>query len=522
MAIRAILVVCLACVLSLSLYGQTVLSVAQFGAVGDGRADDSNALQNAINALPLGATLDFGSAMKTYQISRRLTLKPGCNYGGRATIRMSGAAPLYTQIAVLKYQATDNVKIDGLTFDSNGMGGGLMIAVDGGGSIPARNVSVTNATFRNTIAQLRGDYDGAIFNPVGWDGGSISNNTFLNCGGGVSITNANNLAIADNSFTAIKVADAIFLLFKTASFDFGKQLQIVRNRGSNLGRMAIEMWATAVPGVDSPLIADNSFANWNSAAGGGGFGISVMTGIKAQVLNNRLVGGGPNLGFGIELGAPYSTVKGNAVTNFVIGIAMHESHHSTVSNNLLIGQDQTGIQVTNAPGDKHSLTLSYNNIWDAKFFGIWFNAGNWGGSTVTGNSIMRQGGQYSDDSVNTFTGIASTPPDAPITLTANSVLQYGLLPPPSFGFLGFRLNGSGGSNQGSTYERNVVLSNVKAGNSIGLLVNEQGGADGVRITSNVFEALGWASGGAGSTGAIVTSNRVVGCSNLGPLDLNHQ
>ncbi len=50
--------------------------VSSFGAVGNGSNDDTAALQQAINAVRGGGSLNFGGLNKTYLISARLTLQP--------------------------------------------------------------------------------------------------------------------------------------------------------------------------------------------------------------------------------------------------------------------------------------------------------------------------------------------------------------------------------------------------------------------------------------------------------------
>src|SRR5262249_49062226 len=144
----------------------------------------------------------------TYLISSRLTLKPNVTYTGKGTIKMSPYAPAHTAIAKLVYGNASNVTINGLTFDSNGVGGGLQIAVDGINSIPATNIVITQSIFRNATSMPNGPWDTAIYDPVGLVNSQITSNQFVNCGGGILVTNAQNVTIADNKFQTIHQMDA--------------------------------------------------------------------------------------------------------------------------------------------------------------------------------------------------------------------------------------------------------------------------------------------------------------------------
>jgi hypothetical protein len=477
---------------------------AIYGAVGDGIADDTAAIQNAINGLPSGAVLDFGSG-KTYLVSQSLILKPNAAYTGASTIRMSGSARPGTQIAILQYEMSDNVSISGLTLDANGIGGGISLAINGGGSVPAQNIQITHVTFMNTNPHPSGGGDDAIYDPVGISNALIADDLFVNCGGGILLSDPGNLSIVRNEFDNIFQDDAIYLLFPQNPFPYGAGLVVSANHGKQIARIAIEMWGPGGSVVQAPLISNNSFQGWSNQS----YGISVMVGTHAQILSNTLANGaGP---FGIELGAPFSTVQGNTISGFATGIVVHDAHDSTIDRNNLTAQSDTGLLLSSAAGSRINLRISNNQVQDPQFKGLSAQDNNWANSTVTGNTISRRIGAWNGDNIQTqFQAIAFYPPGGPVSITKNSVIESGTVI-PGLRFVGVAVNGGQGANSGTVYDSNTITSNQPQPAGIGFYVNTLGGLDNVTVTNNTFQNLALVTSGQPSPGVIYQNNVAINC-----------
>jgi len=504
--------------LSHTAFAQT--NVSSFGAKGDGKTDDTAALQRAINSTPPGGTLTFGSAGNVYLISARLVFQPNRTYQGQSTILMSSGVPAHTAIAKLAYGAANSVTFSGLTFDANGVGGGIQIAVDGGASLPASNFNLQNTVIRNATASPAGPWDGAVYAPVGLINSTISNNRISNCGYGITVTDLNTVVIANNRFEGISLGDAVMVVFSPAAFVYGRGIQITGNTGQHLGRMGIELWPSGgntaqTSRITGAIISGNTFSEWNNTATVDTFGISVMAGQQALVQNNRIIG--PAFGYGIELGAPNSVVSQNTIQGFVTGVILHDSSGSVVSGNMLISQLTDGIEFSNAPGSRAGVTVSNNSIVNSQSYGILINTSTWGGASINGNFISRAAGSFEADATQPYIGIGITPPASPVTVASNLINQTAASAAAGFSFTGIRVNGDAGSNAGSTYQGNFIGSQSANVQSIGLFVNTTGGVNGAIVQANSFNGLSAASGGASSTGILSDANLIYNCLQTGPL-----
>jgi hypothetical protein len=494
------------------------ISVKSYGAVGDGATDDSPALQACIDDSPEGATIDFGDSSSVYFIGTALWLGPNRTYVGAATILLGAQAPTDTGVMRTRYGQSDNIRIEGLTLDAHGVSGAILLAVGGDSLLPARNVTITGCVFRNTRSPIEGGWQSAIYTPVGLDGGSIASNHFVNCGAGIYLSNPNRLAVTANDFDTITNHNAIFLAFQPAAFETGKALSISGNKGRNLQRMAIELWGGGGAAPEAPEIDGNVFSAWSPLTGGEGFGISVVTATRPRITNNELTGGvGP---LGIELGAAGATVSGNHLTGFQSGIVLqHGCSGSVIRDNVLEGQQSEGILFSNAAGQKDSIRVISNRIVNPQQAGIMVNTTRWPSVEISNNTVVRSGGFWPGDGKATFVGIGTTPPDAPVRLTGNTIVQDAVSPPAGFVFQGIRLNGGSGAFAGSLLDSNTILSRSSGPRGSGLLVGAPGSLDGAVVVRNVFQNLGWVTDGAVAIPAVSYGNAFLGCLNRGPVGL---
>ncbi|MCU1260367.1 MAG: autotransporter protein [Bryobacterales bacterium] len=208
-----------------------------FVAVHQASADDTAAVQAAINNCPNGGTVTFPAG--TYNIGSTLTLKANCTYQGQGNpvfLGYQGNGSGGYVIAQI-HQQIQNIVITGITFD----GGGLFFdANDQKGG----NVTITNSTFRH-IQNTNGWNDVAHMGIylVGWGFGhvTITNNVFQDITYGNNNYNTDWIAAINgdwvSSALSVEMAD---------SYDINDNT--FRNMGSNAIKMPPNSSLTPHPG----------------------------------------------------------------------------------------------------------------------------------------------------------------------------------------------------------------------------------------------------------------------------------
>jgi hypothetical protein len=149
-----------------------------FGAMGDGEADDAAALQAMGGALRPGMTANLGAGR--YRISAPVRASPGVTYQG-GTIVWTIATQLRGA-----FIAADDATFVGVHFVGSGATGTAsaplyQMAIDSGatsrGSLPANRVTVRDCLFENMTVGVFVGGDSADATPVGW---RIVGNLFRN------------------------------------------------------------------------------------------------------------------------------------------------------------------------------------------------------------------------------------------------------------------------------------------------------------------------------------------------------
>lgn len=231
--------------------GAAELRLEQFGAVGDGRADDSAAFQEAIRSLELargGAVV--GRRGATYRISRSINLRRVSNIelrGNGATIFRFTPG---TASNALTLEGAENILIQGWSFDSSynafeqgstGSNPNVLLGVDD--SRPNRNIVIRGNRFNN------GNHANITIGTTGVDG-KLPSGGFAN----------ENIRIEDNSLGNAGVG--VFVYKATRGF------HILRNVGANFSAAAVgvDTHAATDPDrrgyrIEKGEIRSNSFRN---------------------------------------------------------------------------------------------------------------------------------------------------------------------------------------------------------------------------------------------------------------------
>ena len=193
----------------ISITSGPVVSVSQFGAVGDGKKDDTAAIQSALNYVKAnGGTLNF-DAGHTYLVSQVLTIANAHNFmidGNGATIKMAAGAPVDYEHAIFRVQTSDHFGVTELTLDGNRANRPASSE-----QVPAHNVDIVGShdfSFSDVNA-INAVMDGFLVWGVNRADTSTyaRNGLFLNCQAdngfrqGMTIANGENIQVIGGAYT---------------------------------------------------------------------------------------------------------------------------------------------------------------------------------------------------------------------------------------------------------------------------------------------------------------------------------
>lgn len=255
------------------------LDVRLFGAKGDGSTDDLAAVRNAYTtAAASGKPLYFPDG--TYLVKTTSTFSAVINVttagvriigSGKATLKAHGSSA--SGIRLIQVGA-DDVQIDGLGIDPNGVSNGTGVYISGASRTTVRNCRITNPR-----------------------------------SGGVHIVGG----VFDLLVTGNQVTGAAYGVLANDPATGGRWSftnNVLRGAGSNDGD-GIEINCPTT-GITDVLIADNLISNYQAINQNGGFGIGLANVQRATISGNHVSGCSRN-GIHLEDGAADVTITGNTV-----------------------------------------------------------------------------------------------------------------------------------------------------------------------------------------------------------------
>lgn len=454
--------------------------VRAFGAAGNGFTDDTQAIQNAINACPSNGTVTFPQG--NYLV-RGLYLRSQCTYSGLGTTTLTLSEQ---NRFIFEISEQQNIHITGIALDGNSKGGAIIAQGNG----PARGIQIDNCEFRNVVSAAYYPANLALVSLWGLIDSTIQNNRFINIAGGIWLTTVQNVSILNNSFVDVTQNDAIYIAPNPVPFQSGDNLRIAGNTGSHITNMGIEIFRPDPSNgsvLTAPIIENNVFSDW-IGHGPNGMGMSITHGDGAIIRGNRLNNSnGPSQLIGIELIVTNAQVYGNVVSGaFYFGVVVDGKPANNISGNTITGALDTGILLAcnNNLGrcDSQHSVISNNTIHNPRLFGIKLD-NNWSDSQISRNTIVRTAGQYPDDNNILFSGISQSPAPGPGYIDSNTIVQDATSPTPGFWFCGIRVNSQ---MPGSTITNNTVRSQSSYGFGSGLIDNTGNATQGWIISGNTY------------------------------------
>ena len=325
-----------------------IVSVAQFGAVGDGKSDDTAAIQSALNYIEThGGTLNF-EAGHTYTVSKSLVIAGADDFaidGNGATIKMADGTPVATGYSVLRIDTCDNFAVTDLTIDGNR-------ANRSPAEVPAHNIIINGShdfSFSD-VKSLNAVADGFYLraSSPGDPSTHTENGLFLNCQAdngfrqGMSIINGENIQVIGGAYT------------NTNGTKPAAGIDVEANEG------------TAIPGNHNILIQGVTFT------GNDGYGVQLSSkGLPTDITIEGCYFSDNDRG-GIRLNTARTLIQGNTFEDFsqsergLIDLGATQTNSDNVITENSFNSINTGQPVIFA----HSLSGTNNQVYDNNYCDI--------------------------------------------------------------------------------------------------------------------------------------------------------
>lgn len=460
------------------------LSVKDFGAVGNGVADDTTAIQNALNAAT-GRGVYFPAG--TYRISTTLVIKTNTTLVGdgigKSIIKLtSGFGAAVTAIRNDVITGTANVYYDadlefyGLTFDGNNNASRTaeLVAI-----LKVQNVIFSNCSFQN--------------------------HTYI----ALAMTANRNMTVTECYFTnngrprpSTVSAPALWIATTAQGTPFDVRVENNYFYANN--------WSAAYF-----MPTRGSFSNNNCVNNGESTIFCNDTGAYLRIANNNISGAvRSNISAsGVECGSPYTVIVGNTIDSCgAEGIALTDVQNVTIADNMIFNNGQetayypfsNGITIigsASAPNQPDHIQIHGNRIGDRQGTKTQYAAIGFGGAGAACTNVAIYNNDFAEQKTATYYNLTAARFGTGC-YTLNNYDRVGALLPP-FKYLQFTLNAGTGAQAitGVGFRPRalritaVLTSTTQAFTSVGT----HDGTSGTVITSSVD---GSGRRGGGNTGII--------------------
>lgn len=321
-----------------------IVSVFDYGVVGDGTTDDTQALQNCYDDHP-GAEIDHGVGY-TFKILSALDLYAGTSYVGKSTIKAGSSSNITT--GLFNAASAQGILIKGLIFDGNGDNSGARYGII---TSLCDDLEIDLCTFRDTIQAGISVDSGSVIR--------VTRNKLVTCGRNTGTDNHGIMLV--NTDTVTKLQNVI----------------CTGNYVIDAYRKGIATYtAVGAAGCEKVLIDENIVIS----CGLGGIYAASTSGATAEtgiVITHNICRGN------------YTEIEVNNTTNFIVanndigyggalsfaGVAVDDVHNGTISGNTIHSAPVHAIYVHNSTTQNRNLRICDNVIRNTNTTTAGFGAG---------------------------------------------------------------------------------------------------------------------------------------------------